>query len=207
MFGYITIHKDEMKFREFDLYHAYYCGFCKELKKCYGLLGQATLSYDLTFVILLLTGLYEPTELEKTTRCIAHPLGKHPTRVNECSTYGAHMNLLLSYYKCQDDWLDEKKWFRGLYALLLKRNVTKIQDAYPEKTEKIRFHMDEIHRLEQENSPSLDEVAGRFGAIMGEILAYRKDEWESLLRRMGFYLGKFIYLMDAYEDVEKDEKK
>ena len=62
MFGYITINKAELKFREFDLYQAYYCGLCEELKKRYGRIGQATLTYDMTFLLLLFTGLYEPKE-------------------------------------------------------------------------------------------------------------------------------------------------
>ncbi len=50
----------------------------------------------------------------------------------------------------------------------------------------------------------IDKMSGCFGKIMEEIFAYREDMWEPTLRRMGFYLGKFIYLLDAYEDVEKD---
>ena len=73
MFGYITINKPEIKFKEFDIYHAYYCGFCRILKKEYGLSGQATLTYDLTFLIMLLSGLYEPEEKIGQTHCIVHP--------------------------------------------------------------------------------------------------------------------------------------
>ena len=65
MFGYIIVNKQEMKFKEFDLYNSYYCGFCQELKRRYGKSGQLTLSYDLTFLILLLTSLYEPETAEE----------------------------------------------------------------------------------------------------------------------------------------------
>ena len=54
MFGYIAINKAEMKFRDFDIYHAYYCGLCKDLKERYGRSGQITLSYDMTFLIIQL---------------------------------------------------------------------------------------------------------------------------------------------------------
>ena len=64
MFGYIIVNKPEMKFREFDVYHGYYCGLCKKLKQHYGKFGQITLSYDMTFVLMVLTSLYEP----ETTR-------------------------------------------------------------------------------------------------------------------------------------------
>lgn len=74
MFGYIVINKSEMKFREFDVYRSAYCGLCRELREKYGIAGQLTLTYDLTFVILLLSGLYEPKTWKGTTRCAVHPL-------------------------------------------------------------------------------------------------------------------------------------
>ena len=96
MFGYIAINKAEMKFKDFDVYHSYYCGLCKRLKERYGRRGQMTLSYDMTFLILLLTGLYEPETRVETVNCIAHPLEKHTARTNEFTDYAAAVNLLLT---------------------------------------------------------------------------------------------------------------
>lgn len=206
MFGYIIVNKPEMKFKEFDLYQSYYCGLCKTLQEEYGRIGQITLSYDMTFVILLLTSLYEPETMVSCRKCVAHPFEKHPASVNEFTRYGADMNLLLFYYKCLDDWEDERKITRKTIALSLQKKYQKIAAAYPRKAKLIKEMMDNIHRCEKEHNPNLDEVSGYFGEIMGEILAWRSDEWEADLRRMGFFLGKFIYLMDAYEDIEKDEK-
>lgn len=206
MFGYIIVNKPEMKFKEFDLYQSFYCGLCKALKDSHGRVGQLTLSYDMTFVVLLLTSLYEPDTVMSYRKCIAHPLVKHPARVNEFSRYGADMNLLLSYYKCLDDWEDERKFSRKTMAAALQKQFRKVAAAYPEKEYLIREKMEQIHNCEEMQCANLDEVSGYFGEIMAEIFAYRQDEWEMDLRRMGFFLGKFIYLMDAYEDVEKDIK-
>lgn len=206
MFGYIIVNKPEMKFKEFDLYQSFYCGLCKALKDSHGRVGQLTLSYDMTFVVLLLTSLYEPDTVMSYRKCIAHPLVKHPARVNEFSRYGADMNLLLSYYKCLDDWEDERKFSRKTMAAALQKQFRKVAAAYPEKEYLIREKMEQIHNCEEMQCANLDEVSGYFGEIMAEIFAYRQDEWEMDLRRMGFFLGKFIYLMDAYEDVEKDER-
>ena len=71
MFGYIAINKAEMKFRDFDIYHAYYCGLCKDLKERYGRSGQITLSYDMTFLIILQSGLYEPPTGDSVRNCVA----------------------------------------------------------------------------------------------------------------------------------------
>lgn len=91
-------------------------------------------------------------------------------------------------------------------AAALQKQFRKVAAAYPEKEYLIREKMEQIHNCEEMQCANLDEVSGYFGEIMAEIFAYRQDEWEMDLRRMGFFLGKFIYLMDAYEDVEKDER-
>lgn len=206
MFGYVIVNKQEMKFKEFDLYQSYYCGLCQTLKKQFGKRGQLTLSNDMTFVVVLLTSLYEPQTVTDCCKCAAHPFEKHPTRTNRFSEYGADMNLLLSYYKCLDDWEDERKLTKKTMAQSLKKTYKRLTEKYPEKSKVMKENLDKIRQCEQSCSGNLDEVSGYFGEIMSEILAYRKDEWEADLRRMGFFLGKFIYLMDAYEDMEKDKK-
>ena len=207
MFGYIVVNKPEMKFREFDLYQSYYCGLCKSLKDRYGKRGQMTLSYDMTFLALLLSSLYEPETISGYRRCAVHPVTKHLYRQNEFTDYAADMNLLLSYEKCMDDWKDEHKTGKRMMAALLKSENQKVYERYQEKSDKICEAMDEIHDYENTGSTNIDEIAGEFGKIMAEIFAYRQDEWEETLRRMGFFFGKFIYLMDAYEDLEEDLKK
>ena len=107
MFGYIVINQSEMKFKEYDVYRSYYCGLCQSLKERYGVLGQLSLNYDMTFILMLLTGLYEPEEQEAQCRCVAHPLEKHPTRRNLFTDYVADMTVLFSCYKAEDDWEDE----------------------------------------------------------------------------------------------------
>lgn len=233
MFGYVTIAKPEIRFKDYDTYRSYYCGLCRQLKGRYGAAGRMTLSYDMTFLILLLTGLYD-TETETELRCCAaHPLKKHREQKNEFTSYAADMNLLLFYYKCLDDWQDERKLRGRIFASILSPKVRGIRERYPKKAERIRTLLGELSQMERRAgecpsglsgsaAPSegtccdgmsgrsagvLDECAGAFGEILAEIFAYRQDVWEDSLRQMGFYLGKFIYLMDAYDDVEEDLKK
>lgn len=206
MFGYIIINKGEMKFKEFDVYQSYYCGLCQCLKKEYGLSGQISLSYDMTFLVMLLTSLYEPHNEESDTGCIAHPFQKHHTRSNEYTKYAADMNIILTYLKCRDDWEDDRKITRMAYGKLLEKSYNRVVKQYPEKARKIQQTMKEIKNGENKGEENLDKMSGLFGKIMGTILAYKDDEWKDELTKMGFFLGKFIYLMDAYEDVEEDIK-
>ena len=207
MFGYISINKAEMKFKDYDVYHSYYCGLCKVLKECYGRRGQVTLSFDMTFLVILLTGLYEPDTKTEMVRCIAHPMQKHAAKTNEFTEYAATINMLLSYYKCEDDWADEHRKKAFVAAKLLHSKIKKIEKLYPVKCKVISENLAQISKYEAENEQNLDLMSGLFGNIMAEIFAYRHDEWESSLRKIGFFLGKFIYLMDAYEDLEKDLRK
>lgn len=207
MFGYIVVNKPEMKFREFAVYRSYYCGLCQTLKEKYGRTGQMTLSYDMTFLVMLLTGLYEPETETGEARCIAHPFEKHPTSRNEYSEYAADVNMILTYYKCMDDWLDEKKIGRYLFAAMLRKKHNRIAEKYPEKVLCVYDHLEKIHQCEKEKNSSIDEAAGYFGEIMAELFVYKDDEWADSLHKIGFYLGKYIYLLDAYDDIEKDRKK
>lgn len=207
MFGYIVIHKPELKVREYEAYHAAYCGLCRSLKKRHGLLGQLTLGYDMTFLALLLTGLYEPKTRTCIKGCLAHPGRRHACRENLYYDYAADMNVLLAYYKCLDDWQDERKAGRLVQALFLKGRIKELQKRYGKKIAKTRKALEELRELEKKQVYDLDRTAGLFGEIMAELFVFRSDEWESRLRRMGFFFGKFIYLMDAYEDIEEDLKK
>lgn len=204
MFGYIVINQPEIKFKDYDLYRSFYCGLCRELREKYGIAGQISLTYDMTFVLMLLSGLYEPSTQKGMTRCIVRPVKKHQVRRNEITEYAADMNILLSYYKCMDDWKDEKKIVRLAYAKLLEGKNKEATASYEKKTDVIIGKLEELSALEKAGEMDLDKMAGCFGKIMEEIFAYKEDVWEGTLRKMGFYLGKFIYLLDAYDDVEKD---
>lgn len=207
MFGYIIINKAEMKFKEFDVYHSFYCGICRDLKRKYGACGQLSLSYDMTFLAILLTGLYDPETRTGSCKCVAHPFENHLTRNNVFTEYAADMNVLFAHYKCQDDWKDEKKFWKLFYGRLLEGRTGKLNDVYGDKIRKINLLMQEFSDAEKSQDADIDTLAGLFGRVMAEIVAVREDEWAENLKCLGFFLGKFIYICDAYEDVEDDIRK
>ena len=206
MFGYVTVNKQELKFKEFDKYHAYYCGLCRKLREKYGFSGQFALTYDCTFLIMFLAGLYEPEEIQKMSRCILHPAKGALVCSNDFTEYAADMTILLSYYKGMDDWKDEHRTTSYAYAQLIKNGYAKVLEKYPEKCEKIRLLFEKISLCEAQQEENLDKVSGLFGEVLAELFAYKEDEWVANVRRMAFFLGKFVYLMDAYEDLDKDKK-
>lgn len=207
MFGYVTVYKPELKIKDYTKYRAYYCGLCRVLQEDYGVTGQLTLSYDMTFLVILLTSLYESDTTFKLKRCKVHPVKKNPMLTNEMTSYAAKMNIVMSYYHLVDDWNDDKSPVGLAGSALLKKKTQSIEKAYPRQAKAIREALEQITRYEKEDCDNIDLVAGCFGQLMAEIIVIKEDAWKDDLRRIGFYLGKFIYIIDAWEDLEKDLKK
>ena len=207
MFGYVTIHEPELKVKDFKKYKAYYCGLCRVLKEKYGLIGQMTLTYDMTFAIILLSSLYESETIQEQHRCKVHPVRKQLMLRNEITSYAAAMNVLLAYYHLEDDWQDERKVGSLVTKNMVHGKVKRIIEQYPRQSRAIRSSLKELSKCEKEQSTDIDRTAGCFGRLMEELFVYRKDVWEKELRQMGFFMGKFIYIMDAYEDLPEDLKK
>ena len=207
MFGYVLINKEELKFKEYDVYKSYYCGLCQTLNNRSGRFAQLTLNYDMTFLQLLLTGLYEPKTKLENFRCKIHPFKKSIKRRNEITDYIDDMNLFLAYLNCIDDWEDEKKLSRKIYTIIVKNKVKKIKKQYPEKTAKLEAILKKSSEYEKKKEYDIDKISSYSGELMSELFLYKEDEWKQTLSRMGFFLGKYIYIIDAYEDIEKDLKK
>jgi len=207
MFGYITTNMEEMKVKDYRKYHAFYCGICQDLKEYHGQSSRLTLTYDMTFLAVLLTGLYENETVSEEHFCAVHPLKKHLAYRNAATAYAADMNVLLSYYNLLDDWVDEKKPIPLALAGTMKKDVKQLRQKYPRQAKAICRYLKKLKICEFEKSPDLDRASGDTGEMLGEIFVWKEDQWSDTLRKIGFYMGKFIYLMDACEDVEKDRKK
>lgn len=207
MFGYIRINKMDLTFREFDYYKGYYCGLCKYLKENHGEISRLSLNYDITFLIVILTALYKVESTITEERCIVNPLKKKMRIVNEVTEYAASMNILLSYYKLEDNLYDDRGLKDKVAYNLYKTKLKKAYEKYPKKAEYIKQQLENLRGLEKEKSKSIDRVSNTFGSLMSEIFAWREDEYEDKLRMIGFNLGKYIYILDAYEDLDEDYKK
>lgn len=206
MFGYVLVNKPELKIKEFDAYRSWYCGLCRTLNKRHGLVGRLTLNYDMTFLIMILADLYDENHECACKRCLMHPMEKHCSVRTEATDYCADMCVLLAYYKCKDDWKDEHRLKSRLAMGLLSRKAKKVAAQYPEKASFVEKKMNMLDIVENARNLPIDKVAKVFGEIMAEIFVYREDFWKDDLYKLGFYLGKFIYMLDAYEDIEKDIK-
>ena len=198
MFGYVTINKPELKIKDFEIYRGYYCGLCHSLRENYGLKGQLTLTYDMTFLALLLSSLYEADMEETQHRCMLHPLEKRNIIQTKYTDYVADI-IILAKWKALDDWQDERKILSLAFSKLLKS-----KPEYKDKSDSIRALLKQITTLEKQGETNIDIMAGIFGNITRTVFSPQNDMWKESLQKMGFFLGKFIYILDAYDDLEKD---
>lgn len=207
MYGYVNVNKLELKLKEYYEFRGFYCGLCRTLGDRHGFISRFSLSYDMTFLIVLLTSLYEPEVKAENKRCFIHPLHKSLVITNRFSEYAADMNIALAVEKCEDDWKDERKSKALVGLLAYKRKYEKIKERYKRQCDTIQKELRLLNSLESLQSTDYEEVAATFGRMMGEIFVYEADRWEGALREVGFFLGKFIYLNDAFEDLEEDTKE
>ncbi|MCI5621900.1 MAG: DUF5685 family protein [Lachnospiraceae bacterium] len=207
MFGYVNINKKELTEENQKIYQSFYCGLCRQLKETAGRKGQMMLNYDMTFLVVLLSGLYELTDSTESFVCGLHPTRKLISRINEATAYAADMNIILSYQNFEDDWRDNRSYSKKAFAKMLGKDYTRIARQYPRQVQAVENYIDELGKAEERGETNIDLISGLTGTMLGEIFAWKEDIWAEELRCMGFYLGKFIYLLDAYEDYEQDRKK
>ena len=207
MFGYVNADKKEMTDEERSTYQAYYCGLCRELKRQAGAGAQICLNYDITFLAILLSGLYEPDEVTEPFRCRLHPTKKRFFHESEVMQYAASMNIVLSYYKFLDDYQDDHKTSRKKIANRFEPVVKRVCEEYPRQTQAIEDFVRDLSDAEYRQEDNLTVLSALSGDMLGELFCYKEEDvWNESLRSMGYYLGKFIYLLDAYDDMEKDRK-
>ena len=207
MFGFVSASLEELSEEQKNRYQAVYCGICRAIRREDGQLCRLALSYDMAFLALLLTSLYEPEETTGRSRCIAHPGKRRPWTDNAYIRYAARMNVALACFKSRDDWEDEGKYSAKLMAQVFGKNEETIAAEYPRQCAAIADCIRQLSQLEKTLCPNPDEPANCFGALMSELLVCREDRWADDLRQMGFYLGRFIYLADAAIDYRRDVKK
>jgi hypothetical protein len=150
--------------------------------------------------------LYEPDEVEQEFRCSVHPLHKRSAVTNKYTDYAADMTIALSYFKCLDDWQDEHKHIKYQYAKKLEGSYADVKMRYPRQCIAIETKISELNEIEKSPDSLADAAANCFGRLMAELFVVEEDFWSNSLRNFGYHLGRFIYLMDAVMDYEKDQK-
>ena len=210
MFGYVRIYKNELKVKEYDLFKAYYCGLCKTLKKNYGFASRMGLSYDLTFLSLILSSVYETDEKVKPEVCVANPFKKKPImNSNKFMEYAASANVILTYFKLRDDIKDNHRIKSVLFLPFMLNAKRKARKKQPDLFQNVKESMERLSKLEKSGCSNIDELANEFAHLTGHVFeadVIEDEKTKRILRHMGYLIGRYIYLLDACDDYENDKK-
>lgn len=212
MFGYVKPFKPHMRICEYETYRASYCGLCKVLGEDYGFAARMTLSYDFAFLGLMALAMNDCPADIVPQHCLIHPFKKTPCLVSEGGLdFTAAAASILIYEKIKDD--EEDRRFLGkigpkIMLGLTKKGYRKAAEKYPDLAEYISEQLKAQAKLEKENCKSIDKASEPSSNILAEIASRLSDDPEQkhLLRRFGYLLGRYIYIADAFDDIEKDFK-
>jgi len=208
MFGYVTADWTRLGEAQSLRYQSCYCGLCHALRRDFSPLCRMALNYDVTFLVLLLSSLFEPEEVTREARCIAHPLHPRPCAQNVWTGYGAAMTVLLSYEKCRDDWNDDRNPFRLAESGLFRRAARGAAARYPRQAGAITRGLQALSALEARGAPEPDAAANCFAGLLGELFVPDgAGRWAPELRTLGEALGRFVYLADAAVDLSGDLRR
>ncbi len=213
MFGYIRADKPELKVKELEMYKAVYCTLCKAMGKSYGIFSRFTLSYDFTFLALLNLALKEECSGIKRGHCVFNPL----KRCNYCKDLNSFempsaAAMIMLYYKLKDNLKDEKSFKKIGYALMFpifSSAHKKAAKNYPQIEKYVYQYISAQNRLEEENCTELDRAADPTAKALSQILSLcsEDDTGKRVLERLGYCIGRYIYILDAACDFKDDVKK
>lgn len=209
MFGYIIPDKPNMLIKDFVLYKAYYCGLCKTIKKRNGNLLRLGVNYDIVLLSLVLHNLnnLEPKFIDSS--CYVNPLRKHKeVAIDSISESVVDVNTLMAYYKFQDDYIDGAK-LKGLIGkVLYHRNYKKAKKALPATEASLKINYAYLRELEKNNTEGIDIYADTFGKIMRDMGAeISKTNYSEEAAFFMYQIGRWIYLIDAIDDIRADYEK
>ncbi len=210
MFGFIRPAKSEMRVRELDRFKSVYCGLCHALRARYGRMHTFFLSYDMTFLALVLESLQPEGANTVARRCDASPVRKkNVLETDDALAYTADLSVLLTYHKLGDTVADERGLkrlgARGL-RLIIRPGYRRAQQTRPEADSIMRACLAQLAAVERDKLPSIDRAADPFARLLAGCVPDTGDAQTRVLRELFYHIGRWIYLIDACYDVEEDWK-
>ncbi len=214
MFGYIKAFKPELRVKELEMYKAVYCTLCRELGRSYGLAARFTLSYDFTFLALLKMSLNSDTCSFERKCCSFNPLKKcnYCTSASDDIDFSAAAAMLLLYYKLRDN-LDDEKGIRRLKYILLypifRRAYKRAKQRYPQMDGIFSRYTERQSQLEGGGVSDIDAAAEPTAVMLAELFesCSESESDRKALNRLGYCMGRYIYILDAAVDYKDDIKR
>ena len=194
----------------------YYCGVCKSIGREFSQLSRFGLVYETAVLAILLD--IASVEINSITisksNCIAHPAKKSFfIDRNKSVNYAAAINVMLMYFKLQDNWQDDKSLLSLSAKIAINRGFNNASKTFPIAADSIFASIKDLNKIEKENNSSIDEASEPFAFMMSCLFkwldsdTFINNQYKlELLGKIGYNVGKWIYLIDALSDIEQDVK-
>lgn len=210
MFGYVKAYKPELRIKEYEMYKSIYCSVCKQIGKRYGFITRFLLSYDFTFFMLLYLSLREDCITVKKGRCVYNPLKKCSYVNNELPSMPLAASQIMLYYKLIDNFEDEgllKSSLSRFLMLCAKKGYKKAAKEFPAVENIFKNYFEEQKKIEQNNVQCIDKAADPTAKMLSSLfsLCALNGKTEAL-ERMGYCMGRWLYIMDAVDDLPSNIK-
>ena len=207
MFGYVKTDIPNMYVKDTVLYKAMYCGLCKSIGRNCGNKGRFSLNYDTAFLSVFLHNLEGKDVKIERQRCIIHWFFRRPVAVpDQLTKRVAALNIILAFYKLNDDVSDTGKG--RLKRSFFKSSFKRAAAEEPKLEQIVKKRIMQLSEYEKINGDSVDMAADPFGNLITEVVnEILGDIADENVKIISYNLGKWIYLIDALDDFDKDKKK
>ncbi len=211
MFGYVTVCRENLSEENRRIFNAYYCGLCKATGRLCSQGARMGLSYDITFLAMVLSAIQSDEYELCDKKCMIHPMRKNSCVENDKAVdYAANMGVILTYLKLLDDWKDDRSVKALVSMIFFSRGVRKARKRYKNEYNRIKLYLDKLGALEKNKCASVDEAADCFAKILEFLFTpdfVAGERERRSLAWLGYNIGRWIYIIDAYSDLEKDMRK
>ena len=207
MFGYVRPPLELLAPEESARFRRAYCGLCHALGERYGPAARMILNYDFTYLAILLSERTEPDPLR--SRCVSSPVRKQAYQpASPALELAADESVILAWWQLRDGVADHGFWkgagYRAASRVLLDA-YRRAAELRPDFDRHVRDCLDELSALEAERCPSMDRAADTFARILQSAAATVDDPVRRrVLEQMLYHLGRWIYLVDAADDLRED---
>ena len=216
MFGYIQLYQDELKIKNLKEYKSIYCSVCNELHIKYGIKYSMLLNYECVFLYVFLEGVILLDKNEYEYHCILNPLRRGRIKLNkELLSYVAFINVYLAEGKLKDDYDDNNAILNKMLIGILNTSYAYRQDCkkFSYIVNKVDFYLNKLRELEKCKNTNIDDYSKTMGEVLMNIVEFYldfnkiKSNQKDKIKEIAYILGQWIYIIDAYDDYEKDNKK
>ncbi len=218
MFGYLKPDRSELKGKYVEAYKQEYCTLCHGLKKHFGLLSTVLLNYECTFLYIFLSALHPITELKSESfRCPMNPTRKHNVRINkDALEYASFVNYHLVLLKVYDGCVDAKSVKKWIYKITFwvmskSKKYRRLRFKFEHMAQSTDALCKNLYGLEESNCQDFDLCANAMGNVlyetMNSYLELHPVDNQEIILEFSKHLGMWIYLIDAFDDFEVDNKR